>query len=181
MKKVKRKLPPVPNLKEFIDEDGKKWIQTSADDLFSSKEIYSVLDSLEMDKGSDEIVLARIDFQKVNKEYYEAVVDLQAKLERQNEVLKRLLFDAKETIDKKNNKLKELVNYIKKLHFFIAYNNKLSPEEIEKLILSSRETIAKPKIVEEETEGIVEEKIVEYTEVEEILLNENGDETGQVQ
>ena len=116
MKKTKSNLPPIPDLTEFTDQDGKRWIQTSADDLLSSKELNSILNALEKQKTTDEIVLARIDFQKVNKEYYEAVVDLQSRLEKQNAVLKRLLKDAKNVIDKKNNKLKELVDYIKKLY-----------------------------------------------------------------
>ncbi len=180
MKKFKKQ--KLPDLTEFTDEDGKKWIQTSADDLFSSKEIYSVLDSLEQEKddGVEEIVLARIDFQKVNKEYYEAVIDLQAKLKKQNEILKKLLLDAKETIDKKNKKLKELVAYIRKLHLFVAYN-KMSPEDVEKIMLSPGVITSKPVTDEKEIEEMIEEKIIEFTEVEEILLDEDGEEEGPIQ
>jgi hypothetical protein len=171
MKKIKTKLPVLPDLKEYIDQEGKKWIQTSADDLLSSKELLSVLNALEKQKSADDIVLARIDFQKVNKEYYEAVLDLQAKLEKQNAILKKLLVDAKQVIDKKNNKLKELIDYIKKLYMFIAYNNKISPEEIEKIMTAQPPAAAPVGAEEKAVEEIVEKRIIEYTDVEEVLLD----------
>ena len=123
----------IPDLTEFTDEEGRKWIQTSTDDLFSAKELDDILEKLEKDKNKDEIILARFDFQKVNKEYYETVLDLQAKLNKQNDILKQLLANAKSTIDRKNKKLKELVKYIRKLHMLLAYH-KTNPEDAEKFI-----------------------------------------------
>ncbi len=117
----KHKKNIIPDLTEFTDDQGKKWIQTSTDDLFSMKELNEVLESIDKDKGENEVVLARIDFQKVNKEYYEAAVELQAKIERLTELLKRIAAESKKTIEKKNAKLKELIDYIKKLHMYIAY------------------------------------------------------------
>ena len=171
MKKIKTNLPVLPDLKEFVDQEGKKWIQTSADDLLSSKELLSILNSLEKQKSPDDIVLARIDFQKVNREYYEAVLDLQAKLEKQNVILKKLLLDAKEVIDKKNNKLRELIDYIKKLYLFIAYNNKISPEDIERIMAAPPVVSAPVRAEEKALEEIVEKRIIEYTDVEEVLLD----------
>ncbi len=171
MKKTKAKLPVVPDLKEFIDQEGKKWIQTSADDLLSSKELLSILNALEKQKSADDIVLARIDFQKVNREYYEAVLDLQARLEKQNSILKKLLVDAKEIIDKKNNKLKELIDYIKKLYLFIAYNNKISLEDIERIMSAPPAVAVSAKAEVKAVEEIVEKRIIQYTDVEEVLLD----------
>ena len=167
MKKIKTKLTVLPDLKEFIDQEGKKWIQTSADDLLSSKELLSVLNSLEKQKSADDIVLARIDFQKVNKEYYEAVIDLQSRLEKQNVILKKLLVDAKQVIDKKNNKLRELIDYIKKLYLFIANNNKISPEDIERIMAAPPAVLAPVRA----EEVIIEKRIIEYDDVEEVLLD----------
>lgn len=167
MKKIKTKLTVLPDLKEFVDQEGKKWIQTSADDLLSSKELLSVLNSLEKQKSADDIVLARIDFQKVNKEYYEAVIDLQSRLEKQNVILKKLLVDAKQVIDKKNNKLRELIEYIKKLYLFIANNNKINPEDIERIMAVPPAVLA-PVRAEEVT---IEKRIIEYDDVEEVLLD----------
>ena len=167
MKKIKTKLTVLPDLKEFVDQEGKKWIQTSADDLLSSKELLSVLNSLEKQKSADDIVLARIDFQKVNKEYYEAVIDLQSRLEKQNVILKKLLVDAKQVIDKKNNKLMELIEYIKKLYLFIANNNKISPEDIERIMAAPPAVLAPVRA----EEVIIEKRIIEYDDVEEVLLD----------
>ena len=88
MKKSKK--IKVPDLSEFIDENGKKWIQTSVEDLFSSKELSSIMESMEEDKENDDIILAKVNFQRVNKEYYEKAVELEGKLEKQNELLKKL-------------------------------------------------------------------------------------------
>ncbi len=181
MRKSKKKIDTVTDLAKSVEEDGVRWIQTSADDLLSTRELNSIVNALEKDTGPEDIVLARIDFQKVNKEYYEAVVDLQATLKKQNTTLKQLLLNAKETIDKKNKKLKELITYIKKLHLFIAYNNKISPEDIEKALLKTPEITAVPKIEEKEMKEIAEEEKIEYSEVEEILLDEDGKETESIQ
>lgn len=181
MKKIKKKI--IPNLTEFTDDEGKKWIQTSADDLFSTKEINSILKKMEKTKESDEIVLARIDFQQVNKEYYETVVELQNKLEKQNASLKKLLIDAKETIDRKNKKLKELIDYIRKLHLLLAYY-KMSPEDVEKILAEPGAVFYEPAPQEAKPEKkiehdeYVEEKIIAFTDVKEILLDEDGNEKG---
>lgn len=182
MKKLKNKFQPVPDLKKLTDREGKSWIQTSADDLLASKELMSILNSLEKQKSADEIVLARIDFQKVNKEYYEEVLDLQARLEKQNAMFKKLLIDARQVIDKKNNKLRELVDYIKKLYLFIAYNNKISPEEIEKIMAAPAPAAVSAPVmpVEKAVEEIIEKRIVEYSEVSEVLLDKDGKEPGAV-
>lgn len=188
MKKNKKGM--VPDLTEFTDLDGNRWVQTSADDLFSSKELNDILEAIEKDKDTEEIVLARIDFKKVNKEYYETVIDLQSKLNKQNESLKKLLINAKETIDKKNNKLKELINYIRKLHLLLAYYE-MDPEEVKKIRALPEKLLYEPEIddkkikkdIEEDrnmVNMVIEEKDVEYTEVEEILLNEDGEEMGTV-
>ncbi len=181
MIKIKKKTKPIPDLTDIAEEDGKKWVQTSADDLLSSKELISILSALENEKGPEDIVLAKIDFQKVNKEYYDAVVDLKAELKKQNDSLKKLLSDAKLTIDKKNKKLKELISYIKKLHVFIAYDNKISAEDIEKILHTPSEISVAQKVQVKEIEEVVEEVIVEYSEVEEILLDDDGKEIGPVQ
>ena len=123
--KKKKKIDKIPDLKEFTDELGKKWIQTSTDDLFSMKEINEILESIEKDKDSDknEVVLARIDFQKVDREYYNAAKALHQKLKEQTELIKKIAEESKKTIEKKNRKLKELIDYIKKIHLFLAYIN----------------------------------------------------------
>ena len=187
MLSIKKTKKNIPNLTEFTDEEGHKWVQTSADDLFSTNELNDILDKIEKDKDKDEIVLARFDFQKVNKEYYETVLNLQAKLKKQNDILKRLLTDAKKTIDRKNTKLKELVKYIRKLHLLLAYY-KTKPEEIEKLIPSPDAVVYEPiSTIQKHEEGIEEypeatqELSLEYTEVEEILLDDEGNEKGPVQ
>ncbi len=127
----------LPDKTEFTDDDGKKWIQTSADDLFSIKELNDILESIDKQAESDEIILARIDFQKVNKEYYETVQSLKKRLHQQSELLKRIIEETKIQTGRKNRKLKELIEYIKKLHLLLAHmsagdedlkNLKLPPE-----------------------------------------------------
>jgi hypothetical protein len=122
MKKEKKR-SILPDLTEFTDENGKKWVQTSTEDLFSLDELNSIIETIDKEKGDDEIILARIDFQKVNREYHEAATRLQMKLEKQTELLRRVIRESKEVIDRKNKKLKELIDYIKKLHQFLAYLN----------------------------------------------------------
>ena len=108
--KKKKKIDKMPDLKEFTDELGKKWIQTSTDDLFSMKEINEILESIDKDKDKDKdkVVLARIDFQKVDREYYNAAKALHQKLKEQTELLKKIAEESKKTIEKKNRKLKSL-------------------------------------------------------------------------
>ena len=176
MRKTKKKI--IPDLIEFTDNDGKKWIQTSAEDIFAMKELDDIIDSISSDKDKDEIVLARIDFQKVNKEYYETVVALQAEYEKQNKDLKKLIINAKETIDRKNRKLKELVNYIKKLHLVLAYY-KMDPDNIDKMMYKPENLVFQSQRDEKKTVEEVEksEEIkIDYTEVQEILLSDDGEE-----
>ena len=45
----KAKKTPIPDLTEFTDDEGKKWIQTSTEDLFTVKELNEVLESIEKD------------------------------------------------------------------------------------------------------------------------------------
>ena len=107
------------DLKEFTDEHG-RWKQTSTEDLFSMKEFNDIFSAMEKEKDAGEIVLARIDFQKVNKEYYEAALELQKKLERQNKLIHHISEESKKIIDRKNEKLKELIEYVQTLHAFIT-------------------------------------------------------------
>ena len=87
---------------EFIDSEGKKWVQSSADDIFSSDEIGKIIRSIEKEKSTGEIVLASIDFKKVNKEYYEAVENLNRELKKKDMLLKKLASETKILIDRKN-------------------------------------------------------------------------------
>jgi hypothetical protein len=185
MLSLKKSKKDIPDLTEFTDEQGRKWIQTSVDDLFSANELNDIIEKLQKDKAPDEVVLARFDFQKVNKEYYETVLDLQARLRKQNEILRQLLINASDTIDKKNKKLKELVKYIRELHLLLAYY-KVKPEEIEQLLPSPDAIIYEPMRIPEKEEAAPEDETPEkisigYTEVEEILLNEQGEEKGPVE
>ncbi|HOD16885.1 MAG TPA: hypothetical protein PK307_15640 [Spirochaetota bacterium] len=134
MKKTSKKAI-IPDLAEYTDEEGKKWIQTSTDDLFSIKELNEILESIDKGGDSDEIILARIDFQKVNKEYYETAIRLQKKLKQQTELLKKVVTDARTTIERKNKKLRELIDYIKKLHTLLAHLS-ASEDDLQKLKVS---------------------------------------------
>ena len=118
-KTIKRTV--IPDITEFTDDDGKKWIQTSTDDLFSIKELNDILESIDKDAESDEIILARIDFQKVNKEYYETAQSLKKRIRQQSGLLKRVIEETKIQTERKNRKLKELIEYIKKLHMILAH------------------------------------------------------------
>jgi hypothetical protein len=167
MKNPKKKQPPERS--EFVDVEGKKWIQTSMDDLFSTKEINEILESIEKEKDPGEVVLARIDFQKVNREYYDRVMDLETRIKKKNELLKRLLADAGQSIEKKNMKLRELIEYIKKLHTLIAiYRNE--PEKIGALAPSPVPVRA------ETTETLPGANAEEFAEVEETVLDDGGHE-----
>lgn len=115
MRKARHKYT-IPDLTEYTDSEGRKWIQTSIDDLFSIQELNDIIENVEKKDDGKEIVLARIDFQKVNKEYYEAVIELQKKLQKQNALLKRVVTESREVIDRKNRKLRELIDYIKQMH-----------------------------------------------------------------
>jgi hypothetical protein len=152
----------IPDLTEFTDEDGKKWIQTSADDLFSMKELNDILESIDKEKEKDEVVLARIDFQKVNREYYDAALALQTKLTKQTELLKKLAEESKKTIERKNYKLKELIEYIKKLHMFIAYIN-ANQDRLDEIEVPDTISFRPVAEVEDVAESV-------YEEVEEVVI-----------
>lgn len=175
---LKKKKKEVPDFQEFTDDEGKKWIQTSTDDLFSVKELNDIIESVENEKVPGEIVLARIDFKKVNKEYYDKVQELQQKLKKRTELLNKLVAESRRTVDKKNQKLKELIAYIKKLHVLLAYY-KQSPEEFKKIEIPSLiyKVVAQEAPVIDEKPGA---KPMVYTEVEEVLLDDEGNEMGTV-
>ena len=155
----------IPDLKEFVDETGKKWVQTSTDDLFSIKELNDMISSIEKERDKDEVIFARIDFQKVDKEFYDTALELQKKLQKQSGLFQKYVAETTVIINRKNSKLVELIEYIKQLHQFIALMNS-DPEEAEKLdvspIIVSRSE-AKPEMVSE------------YEEVEEVLMPDDGD------
>jgi len=175
---LKKKKKEVPDFQEFTDDEGKKWIQTSTDDLFSVKELNDIIESVENEKVPGEIVLARIDFKKVNKEYYDKVQELQQKLKKRTELLNKLVEESRKTVDKKNQKLKELIAYIKKLHVLLAYY-KQSPEEFQKIEIPSLiyKVVSREAPVIDEKPGA---KPMVYTEVEEVLLDDEGNEMGTV-
>ena len=161
MMKKKEKIS-VPDLTEFTDEEGKKWIQTSTEDLLSMRELNEIIESLDRDKSKDDLVLARINFQNVNREYYHAAVALQEKLSRQGELLKKIATESKKTIEKKNRKLKELIEYIKKLHLFLAYIN-TNADDLDKIKIPAAMMMQAVQEKEPELES-------EYEEVEEKIL-----------
>lgn len=118
------------DITEFTDDDGKKWIPTSTADLFSTKEFSDILKSIEQEKEPGDIVKVHIDVQKVNKEYYDAAVALQEKVNQQTALLKQIAVEVNAAMDKKNEKLKELISYIRNLHQYISYiNNNISDSE----------------------------------------------------
>lgn len=131
MKKREQKVI-IPDLREFTDDSGKKWVQTSTDDLFSIKELNEIITSIEKERAKDEVVFARIDFQKVDKEFYDTALELQQRLQKQGKLLQKYAAETKRVIDRKNLKLKELIEYIKQLHQFIAHMN-ANPEDAENL------------------------------------------------
>ena len=133
MKKREQKVI-IPDLREFTDDSGKKWVQTSTDDLFSIQELNEIITSIEKERAKDEVIFARIDFQKVDKEFYDTAVELQQRLQKQGKLLQKYATDTKRVIDRKNLKLKELIEYIKQLHQFIAHMN-ANPEDAENMNL----------------------------------------------
>ncbi len=175
LKKAQKKKPE--SLTEFIDGEGKKWVRTSTEDLFSLKELNEIIDAIEKkEESGEEIVLARIDFQTVNKDYYERVQELEKKLAKRTELLKRLARESKRLIDSKNRMLKELIAYTKKLQLIIAQYN-LKPEERDKLKIPAevlQAITASPQRVEEQ----LPEESIEYTPVVEVLVDEDGNEIG---
>lgn len=153
----------ISDITELVDEDGKKWIQTSADDLFEIKELNSILESIERDKNKSEVVLARIDFQKVDKEYYDTAVTLQKKISKQSALLKKIINESRTAVDRKNKKLKELIEYIKKIHHFIS-RLESDPSVADKIEIK----LAEP----DEKKPPVRESVFE--EVEELPLDEEA-------
>ncbi len=150
----------IPDLTEFTDDEGKKWIQTSTDDLFSTKELNEIISTIEKEREKDEVIIARFDFQKVDREFYDTATELQKRLKTQTELLKKYVSQSSEIINRKNKKLRELIDYIKKIHLFLSYLN-ANPDEIDNIKLD-------PSVFEEKQS---EKKINSvYEEAEEIVL-----------
>ena len=166
---LKRKKKAIPDVYEFTDDEGKKWLQTSTKDLLSSKELNDIIKEIEKEKEEGEIIIARIDFKKVNKQYYERIVELEEKLKKRTELLRRITIQARETINRKNNKMKELIEYIKKLHILLAYY-KLSPEDFNKIDFtksySSPQEPVSPVSIE------IKDTIIEYVPVNEEIIKD---------
>lgn len=159
----KEKKINIPDIREFTDDNGRKWVQTSTDDLFSMRELNDIISSIEKERAKDEVVLARIDFQKVDREFYDAAVELQKRLQKQTRLMKEYMQQSNAIIDRKNKKLKELIEYIKKMHQFLAYLN-ANPDDIERLNIQPQpEAVQQPAIVSE------------YEEVEELEMSPAGD------
>jgi len=164
MKKKEKKVI-IPDIREFTDDTGKKWVQTSTDDLFSMRELNDIIRNIEKEREKDEVVLARIDFQKVDREFYEAAIELQKRLQKQTLLMKEYLAESKKTIEKKNKTLKELIEYIKKLHQLLSYLN-ANPDNIDTI------SITLPGVSESES---VKGFVSEYEETEEIPMTDNDD------
>lgn len=146
----------IPDLAEFVDEGGSKWVQTSADDLFEIKELNSILEAIDREKNKGEVLLARIDFQKVDKEYYDAALELQKKLKKQGELLRKVISESKSVIERKNLKLKELIEYIKKIHLYLVHLN-ADPEKAGRVSIDVSElSSGRPKIRESVFEEVAE-------------------------
>jgi len=165
MKKIGKKVI-IPDLSEFTDDSGKKWVQTSTDDLFSIKELNEIITSIEKEREKDEVVFARIDFQKVDKEFYDTALELQQRLQKQGKLLQNYAAETKRVINRKNQKLRELIEYIKQLHLFIAHMN-ANPEDAENLNIP----------VTFGFQGNISPEVVsEYEDVQEIVMNEGDGE-----
>jgi septum formation inhibitor-activating ATPase MinD len=171
--------PKIKDFTEFIDDEGKKWIQTSKEDFFSIKDLNEIIGALDKKEDeAEEILLARIDFKRVNRYYYEKIVELQERLKRKNELLRRLVAESKRMVQKKNAMLRELIEYVKQLHLLIAYYN-INPKNIEKIDIPPEMYRAFMQKTEETGVGeVAEEERIEYTEVKEIVLDDEGNETG---
>ncbi len=169
---LKKKNDKVPAT-EYTDVSGKKWVQTSAEDLFSTDEINNIIKSIEKETSSNEIVLAHIDFKKVNREYYEALMTMQEELKNKEIMLQKLSRETKIIIERKNKKLNELITYIKKIHMVIALK-KLDKEALDKINISPDE-IFKTHLPADDDLSISK---IENTPTEEIDLDENGEEIG---
>jgi predicted transcriptional regulator len=160
-----------PRSREYIDSNGEKWVQTSPDDLFAIKELNEVFEAIEKDKKSGEIVLARIDFRTVNKEYYDTIQDLQTRLKRKEELLKRLTAETKRVLKRKNDMMYDMIAYIRQLQLLVAQKS-LSPDLLKGVRIDS--IFGKPIVIEEERE----EEAAVFEQVEEITLDDDGQEVG---
>ena len=49
MLSIKKSKRNIPDLTEFTDDEGKKWVQTSVDDLLSTDELSNILDRIDKD------------------------------------------------------------------------------------------------------------------------------------
>ena len=67
---------------------------------------------------------------------------LQKKLSRQSELLKKVINESKRVIERKNNKLKELITYIRKMHSFLSYLSS-NEEDLDKIKIP-REIFTEP-------------------------------------
>lgn len=168
----KKKKTTIPS-NEYTDNNGKKWIQTSAEDLFSNEEITNLVKRIEKETEPDEIVLAQFDFKTVNKEYYETLTQLQKEVKRKDQVLKKLALESKEIVERKNKKLIELINYIKKLHMVIALK-KLDKESIDKINISPEMILNSNSSYTGNEENT--KKTVQNVDAIEIDLDDNGEE-----
>lgn len=146
----------VPDFTEFTDDEGKKWIQTSTDDLFSTKELNEIISTIEKEREKDEVIIARIDFQKVDREFYDAATELQKRLKNQRELLKKYMSQSTQIIDRKNKKLRELIDYIKKMHLVLSYLN-ANPDEIDNIKIP-------PSVFEEKQPGKKIKSVYEIAE-----------------
>lgn len=155
--------------KEFTDAQGERWVQTSTEDIFQLKELNEIINSIEKEKDKGEIVLARIDFKTVNKEYYDSLQEIQTKLNHKEELLKKLAQESKRVIQRKNEKMMEMIRYIKQLQTLVAYNN-LDRESLEKIHINPAAILAAQSAAEEQ------ETVEEYESVEEIALDDEGEE-----
>lgn len=164
MKKTEKKAV-IPDLREFTDDNGKKWVQTSTDDLFTIKELNEIITSIEKERAKDEVVFARIDFQKVDREFYDTAIALQQRLQKQGKLLQNYVSETKKVIDRKNAKLKELIEYIKQLHQFIAHLN-ANPEDIDRMEIPVSFEIRK---------DIIPSVVSEFEDVEEIPMTDDDE------
>jgi hypothetical protein len=154
--------------REYTDAQGEKWVQTSTEDIFALKELNEIIASIEHEKDRGEIVLAKIDFRTVNKEYYDSIQTLQTELKHKDELLKKLAVEAKRVIKRKNDKMIEMIRYIKQLQLLVAYNN-LDRESLEKINIDPAALLSARKQEEQE-------ETVEYEDVAEIALTADGEE-----
>jgi hypothetical protein len=95
----------------------------------------------------------------VDREFYDAATELQKRLKNQTELLKKYVSQSTQIIDRKNKKLRELIDYIKKIHLILSYLN-ANPDEIDNIkfapaALEEKEPRKKIRSVYEEIEEVV--------------------------